>query len=103
MNTSTYDQMAISKEAVGDAARFLKENEKVSVLIFEGEVLNIELPSFVELLVTQCEPGVKGDTVSGASKPAELETGASVQVPLFINEGDTLKIDTRSGEYVERV
>ncbi|MCL4142842.1 UNVERIFIED_CONTAM: hypothetical protein GTU68_060573 [Idotea baltica] len=103
MNTSTYDQMNVPREAIGDKALFLKENDTVGVLLFEGKVINVELPAFAELVVTSCEPGVKGDTVSGASKPATLETGASVQVPLFINEGDVLKIDTRSGEYVERV
>jgi len=103
MNTSTYDQMNVPREAIGDKALFLKENDTVGILLFEGKVINVELPSFAELAVTSCEPGVKGDTVSGASKPATLETGATVQVPLFINEGDVLKIDTRSGEYVERV
>jgi len=103
MNTQTYDQLAISSEVVGDSKLFLKENETVDVLIFNGEPINIQLPSFVELAVAKCEPGVRGDTVSGASKPAELETGGTVQVPLFINEGDVLKVDTRSQEYVERV
>ncbi|OVE79824.1 elongation factor P [bacterium J17] len=102
MNTSTYDQIAIPEDVVGDSALFLKENTVVSILMFNGEVLNIELPAFVELEVQQCDPGLKGDTVSGATKPATLETGAVVQVPLFINQGDTLKIDTRSGEYIER-
>jgi elongation factor P len=103
MNTSTFEQMAIQESVVGDSKLFLKENETVSVLVFNGEPISVELPSFVELAVAECEPGVKGDTVSGGSKPAVLETGGSVQVPLFINEGDVLKIDTRSKEYVERV
>jgi elongation factor P len=102
MNTETYDQVAISPDVLGDVALFLKENTIVKVLVFNGEAVNIELPSFVELAVAECEPGVKGDTVSGASKSAKLETGGTVQVPLFINEGDVLKIDTRTGEYVER-
>ena len=103
MNTENYEQISVSNEAVGDNSLFLKENTVVRVLLFNGEVISIELPAFVELEVVDCEPGMKGDTVSGASKPAKMETGASVQVPLFINQGDTLKIDTRSGEYVERV
>ena len=103
MNTETYDQIAIPTDVVGDRALYLKENTVVRILLFNGEVISIELPSFVELEVTECEPGVKGDTVSGASKPAKLETGASVQVPLFINQGDVLKIDTRTSTYVERV
>ncbi len=103
MNTSTYDQLAVPSDVVGESSLLLKENVIVRILVFNGKVVSIELPAFVELEITECEPGVKGDTVSGASKPAKVETGASVQVPLFINQGDTIKIDTRSGEYVERV
>ena len=102
MHTGTYEQMSLDADSIGEARTFLKENTTVKVLMFNGRVINIELPSFVVLEVAECEPGVKGDTVSGASKPAVLETGAKVQVPLFINVGDKLKIDTRSGEYVER-
>ena len=87
----------------GDRALLLKESTIVRVLLFNGEVISIELPSFVELVVAECDPGLKGDTVSGATKPAVMETGITVQVPLFINQGDTLKVDTRTGEYVERV
>ena len=103
MNTSTYDQMEIPADVVGDKSLLLKENTHVRVLLFNGKVISIELPAFVELSIVDCEPGVKGDTVSGASKSAKVETGATVQVPLFINQGDSIKVDTRSGEYVERV
>ena len=105
MNTSTYDQIAVDEKAIGDKKLFLKENTDVKVLSFNGEVVNVELPAFMVLKVTKCDPGVRGDTVSGATKPATLETGGvvcSIQVPLFINEGDMLKVDTRSSEYVER-
>jgi elongation factor P len=103
MNTSSYEQLAVSEEAVGDAKQFLKENTSVRVLLFNGQVLSIELPSSVVLEITECEPGVKGDTVSGATKNAVVETGATIQVPLFINEGEKIKVDTRSGSYMERV
>lgn len=103
MNLENYDQIQVQPDIVGDNALFLKENTVVQILLFKGEVVSLELPAFVELEVTECEPGARGDTVSGASKPAKLETGATVQVPLFINQGDTLKVDTRTGEYVERV
>ncbi len=103
MNTASYDQISVPQDVVGDNSLFLKENTIVRILLFNSEVINIELPAFVELEVSECEPGVKGDTVSGAFKPAKLETGATVQVPLFINQGDVLKIDTRSSSYVERV
>ena len=103
MNNETYEQLAVDKELVGDKALFLKESTNINVLVFNGEAISLELPQFVSLEVVECEPGVKGDTVSGATKAAVLETGANVQVPLFINQGDVLKIDTRSGDYVERV
>lgn len=103
MDTSTYEQTFITKEALGDAINFLKEQIEASVLFFEGKVIAVELPNTVELAVTSCDPGVKGDTVSGATKPATLETGYTVNVPLFINEGDVLKVDTRTGDYLERV
>ena len=102
MDTKTYEQTFITKEALGDAVGFLKENIEAAVLFFEGKVIGVDLPNTVELTVTQCDPGMKGDTVSGATKPATLETGYVVNVPLFINEGDVLKIDTRSGAYLER-
>ena len=103
MDSETYDQIPFSAEQVGDAGKFLCENLDVDVLFWRDQPINIELPSFVEVLVTQCDPGLKGDTASGATKPATLETGAVVQVPLFLKEGERIRVDTRSGEYVERV
>lgn len=103
MDTSTYDQIPFSAEQVGDARKYLKENLDVDVLFWRGKPINIELPSFVEAVVSQTDPGMKGDTASGATKPATIETGAVVQVPLFIKEGEKIRVDTRSGEYVERV
>lgn len=103
MDTQTYDQMPLPREVLGDAVKWLKENIEVDVLFWRGKPVNIELPAFIEAVVTQCDPGLKGDTASGATKPATLETGAVVQVPLFIKEGETLRVDTRSGAYVERV
>ena len=103
MNTETYDQIALSKEAVGDALKFVKDNEMVKVCSHNGNVFAIEPPLFVELEVTETEPGLKGDTATGATKPAIVETGAQVMVPLFVEIGDKLKIDTRSGEYLSRV
>ena len=103
MDLETYDQIGIQKETVGKAAELLKENENAFVLTARGSAIGVELPNFVELRVAHTEPGVRGDTATGAVKPAVLETGAQVQVPLFVNEGDVLKIDTRTGEYVERV
>ena len=103
MDQETYDQLPFGAEVVGDSRNFLKENTEVDVLFWNGNAVNIELPAFVELAVSQTDPGMKGDTASGATKPATLETGATVNVPLFIKEGEVLRIDTRSGEYVERV
>ena len=101
MDNSSYDQVPFSEDQIGDATKFLKENLEVDVLFWRGNPINIELPSFIEATVTQCDPGVKGDTASGATKPATIETGAVIQVPLFIKEGEVLRVDTRSGEYVE--
>jgi len=103
MDTQNYDQIPFSAEQVGDARKFLKENLDVDVLFWRGRPLNVELPSFITAVITQCEPGIKGDTASNVTKPATLETGAIVQVPLFVKEGETIRVDTRSGEYVERV
>ena len=103
MNNETFDQMAIEPDAVGEASNYLTENMIVRVVLFNGNVISIDLPAFVELQITETDPGLKGDTVSGATKPATLETGAVVQVPLFINVEDKVRIDTRSGEYIERV
>jgi elongation factor P len=103
MDQETYDQIPFSTEQIGDAIKYLKENLDVDVMFWKGKPINIELPAFIEISVSQCDPGLKGDTASGATKPATLETGAVVQVPLFIKEGEMIRVDTRSGEYVERV
>jgi len=103
MDAETYEQLGIPAGTVGEAAHFLKENETAYVLIALEKPIGVELPKFVELAVVHTEPGVKGDTATGAVKPATLETGAVVNVPLFVNQGDVLKIDTRTGDYVERV
>ena len=103
MDLDTYEQMVIASGVVGQAANLLKESENAYVLIAREAAIGVDLPNFVLLEVTHTEPGVKGDTATGATKPATLETGYQVQVPLFVNQGDKLKIDTRTGEYVERV
>ncbi len=103
MDTQTYDQIPIQRDAIGDAVKWMKENIEVGVLFWRGKPVNVDLPSFIVAEITQCDPGLKGDTASGATKPATLETGAVVQVPLFIKEGETVRVDTRTGEYVERV
>jgi elongation factor P len=103
MDTETYDQFAIGDRMLGDDARFLLENTEVFVSSHEGEVLGVDLPVTVDLRVSSTEPGFAGDTATGAKKPATLETGLVVQVPLFVNEGDLLRVDTRTGEYVTRV
>ncbi|MCM1261690.1 MAG: elongation factor P [Butyrivibrio sp.] len=103
MDTETYDQVALNAETVGDALKFVKENEMVKVCSYNGSVFAIEPPLFVELEITDTEPGFKGDTATGASKPAIVETGAKVMVPLFVNQGEVIKIDTRTGEYLSRV
>ncbi len=103
MNTETYDQIALNAEAVGDALKFVKENEMCKICSHNGVVFSVEPPMFVELDVTETEPGFKGDTATGANKPAIVETGAQVNVPLFVEIGDKIKIDTRTGEYLSRV
>jgi elongation factor P len=103
MNTETFEQITVPEEIFKDAAQFIKENELVKVTFFDGKPIDVEVPIFVNLKVVKTEPGMKGDTVTGASKPAVLETGYTVQVPLFINAGDIIRIDTRSGQYCERV
>jgi len=103
MDTKTYDQITLTPEQVGNAKNFLKDNMEVDVLFFNDLPISISLPNFVELEVVKADPGIKGDTATGATKPVTLETGYSIQVPLFIEEGNVLKIDTRTGEYVERV
>ena len=102
MDTNTYDQVALLESALGDALRYLKENTEITVLTYEGLPIGVEIPTSVDLQVTRTDPGFKGDTATGGSKPATLETGMTVQVPLFVNEGDRIKVDTRSGEYMER-
>jgi elongation factor P len=103
MDTSTYEQMFLSVDQVGQAMNFLKENTVCSVLLFQGKPIGLTLPNFVELRIAQADPWVKGDTASGDSKPAMLETGYRVQVPPFVEEGQLIRIDTRTGKYVERV
>ena len=103
MNTETYDQIDMTADQVGDSLKFVKENEMVKMLSHNGDVFAIEPPLFVELEITETEPGFKGDTAQGATKPAIVETGATVMVPLFVETGDVLKIDTRTGEYLSRV
>jgi elongation factor P len=103
MDTSTYDQFPLSPEQLGDALRFLKENDTLFLLTYDGKVLGIDLPTSVELTVTQTDPGFKGDTANAAFKPATVETGLVVDVPLFVNEGERIRVDTRTAKYVERV
>ena len=103
MNVETYDQVGLTKDQVGDSLKFVKENEMVKICSHNGNVFAIEPPLFVELEVTETEPGFAGNTAQGATKPATVETGAQVQVPLFVNQGDKLKIDARTGEYLSRV
>ena len=102
MDQENYDQIPISEEQLGDGIKFLIENMVCSVLFYKGQIMGIDLPGQVTLTVTETEPGIKGDTASGGTKPAILETGAKVNVPFFINEGDRLRINTRTGEYIER-
>ena len=103
MDMETYDQIALNSDVVGDALKFVKENETVKICSHNGNVFSVEPPLFVELAITETEPGFKGDTAQGATKPAIVETGATVMVPLFVETGDVLKIDTRTGEYLSRV
>lgn len=102
MDNESYEQTSISAEAIGDGIKWLLENMNIHVLVFHDKIIGVELPNFVELKVIETEPGVKGDTATGATKHATVETGAVVQVPLFIDTGDVLRIDTRTGEYMER-
>jgi elongation factor P len=103
MDLDTYDQTSLSPEEVGDARDFLKENTEVEILFIDQSPVSVELPNFIELQVVKTDPGIRGDTATGGSKPATLETGAVIQVPLFLNEGDVVKVDTRSSEYLGRV
>ncbi|QDW73748.1 elongation factor P [Lachnospiraceae bacterium KGMB03038] len=103
MDTETFDQIAVNADTVGDSLKFVKENENVKVSSYQGSVFAIEPPLNVELVITETEPGFKGDTAQGATKPAIVETGAQVMVPLFVEQDDKIKIDTRTGEYLSRV
>ena len=103
MNVENYDQIALNSEDVGDSLKFVKENEMVKICSHNGNVFAVEAPLFVELEITDTEPGFKGDTATGATKPATVETGAVVNVPLFVETGNKIKIDTRTGEYLSRV
>lgn len=103
MDVNNYEQIPLNAETVGDSLKFVKENEVVKILSFKGNVFGIEPPMFVELEVIDTEPGFKGDTATGATKPATVETGVTVKVPLFVNKGDKIRIDTRTEEYMERV
>lgn len=102
MDTETYEQFFLPEEQLGDARKYLKEEMVVTIVSHRGSPLSVEVPTFVELAVAETDPGVRGDTASGGSKPATLETGAVIQVPLFINVGDRLRVDTRTGTYIER-
>jgi elongation factor P len=102
MDTENYNQVALGTDQLGEALQYLKEGAEILVLSYEDKPIGVELPTSVELEVSETDPGFKGDTATGGSKPAKLETGISVQVPLFVNQGDRIKVDTRSGEYMER-
>ena len=103
MDNETFDMMPLGQDQLGDALRFVTENMNVMILSYKGSVFGVEPPTFVELVVTDTEPGFKGDTSTGATKPATLETGATINVPLFVDQGDKIRVDTRTGEYMERV
>jgi elongation factor P len=103
MDLETYDQISLLAEQVGEAREFLKENTEVEILFINQSPVTVELPNFIELRIVKVDPGIRGDTATGGSKPATLETGAVIQVPLFLNEGDVVKVDTRSGDYLGRV
>lgn len=103
MDTETFEQTVITRQNVGPGAMYLKENMNVFILSYDNRVIGVEVPNFVELKVVETDPGFKGDTATGGSKPAKLETGAVIKVPLFVNVGDVLKVDTRTGTYIERV
>jgi elongation factor P len=103
MDMEDYEQLTLPAKQIGDAANFLKDNTSVQLVQWKGILLNIELPNTMEFVITQSDPGVRGDTAQGGSKPATIETGAVVTVPLFVNEGETIRVDTRTGQYIERV
>jgi elongation factor P len=103
MDTSTYEQVSMNEKQLGDSINYLKENMEIKVLYHKEQPINIEVPMFVELAISKTDPGVRGDTASGGSKPATLESGAVIKVPLYLNEGDFVKVDTRTGTFIERV
>ncbi|MBR5156904.1 MAG: elongation factor P [Clostridia bacterium] len=103
MDNETFDMLPLSPDQLGDALKFVTENMNVTILSYKGSVFGVEPPTFVELAIADTEPGFKGDTTTGATKPATLETGAVINVPLFVNQGDMIRVDTRTGEYMERV
>lgn len=103
MDTETFDQLALNREQLGDAVNYLKEGMTLQLLTYEGQPVSVELPITVDLKVEYTEPGFKGDTATGGTKPARLETGLTIQVPLFVNTGDVVRVDTRTGQYLERV
>ncbi len=103
MNTETFDQQPVPKEMLGNAVQFLKEQDIIELLVDGENIISVELPNFLELKVESAEPGVRGDTANNVTKPATLETGAVINVPLFVNPGDRIRVDTRTGQYVERV
>ena len=103
MDTTTYDQISLTEGNLGETVKWLKENTVAEILFYKGAPISVDIPMFAKLAIRKTEPGFKGDTAAGGTKPAELETGVTVNVPMFLNEGDVLKIDTRTGEYIERV
>ncbi|WP_297280696.1 elongation factor P [uncultured Anaerococcus sp.] len=103
MDPESFEQIGIEYEAVEEAIKYVKENDNVQIKFYEGKPFNVEAPNFVELKVTETEPGIKGDTATNVTKPATVETGATINVPVFVNEGDIIKIDTRTGDYLSRV
>lgn len=103
MDTSTYEQVSMNEKQLGDSINYLKENMEIKVLYHKGQPINIDVPMFVELAIAKTDPGVRGDTASGGSKPATLESGAVIKVPFYLNEGDVVKVDTRTGTFIERV
>jgi elongation factor P len=103
MNTETFDQVMLSREILGDALKYMRENDTIDLLSYKDEPLSVELPASVNLTVTRTDPGFKGDTATGGAKPATVETGLVVNVPLFVNEGDVIKVNTNTGEYLTRV
>ena len=103
MDSQTYDMVPLSYDQVKDALNYIRENDTVTVKFFDGKAFSIDPPNFVELKITVCEPALRGNTATPGTKPATLETGLEIQVPMFVNEGDTVRVDTRSGEYMSRV